>query len=30
VLDDDGESHVVRACLDGPVFRAGRIDWAAL
>ena len=30
VLDDAGESHVVRACVDGPVFRAGRVDWAAL
>ena len=25
VLDDDGASHVVRACVDGPVFRAGRV-----
>jgi dihydroorotate dehydrogenase electron transfer subunit len=30
VLDDDGEPHVVRACADGPVFRAGRVDWKAL
>jgi len=30
VLDDDGEPHVVRACVDGPVFRAGRVDWEAL
>jgi dihydroorotate dehydrogenase electron transfer subunit len=30
VLDDQGEPHVVRACVDGPVFRAERIDWAAL
>jgi dihydroorotate dehydrogenase electron transfer subunit len=30
VLDDEGEPHVVRACVDGPVFRAGRVDWRAL
>jgi dihydroorotate dehydrogenase electron transfer subunit len=30
VLDDDGAPHVVRACVDGPVFRAGRVDWGAL
>jgi dihydroorotate dehydrogenase electron transfer subunit len=30
VLDDDGAPHVVRACVDGPVFRAGRVDWEAL
>lgn len=30
VLDDRGEGHVVRACVDGPVFRAGRVDWEAL
>ena len=30
VLDDHGDAHVVRACVDGPVFRAGRVDWAAL
>jgi dihydroorotate dehydrogenase electron transfer subunit len=30
VLDDDGVPHVVRACVDGPVFRAGRVDWEAL
>jgi dihydroorotate dehydrogenase electron transfer subunit len=30
VLDDDGASHVVRACVDGPVFRASRVDWEAL
>lgn len=30
VLDDEGEPHVVRACVDGPVFRAGRVDWEAL
>ncbi|HEY3528398.1 MAG TPA: hypothetical protein VGK78_04560 [Nocardioides sp.] len=30
VLDDAGEPHVVRACVDGPVFRSGRVDWAAL
>jgi dihydroorotate dehydrogenase electron transfer subunit len=30
VLDDDGGPHVVRACVDGPVFRAGRLDWEAL
>jgi dihydroorotate dehydrogenase electron transfer subunit len=27
VLDDDGSTHVVRDCVDGPVFRAGRLDW---
>jgi dihydroorotate dehydrogenase electron transfer subunit len=30
VLDDSGEPHVVRACVDGPVFRSGRVDWGAL
>jgi dihydroorotate dehydrogenase electron transfer subunit len=30
VLDDEGAPHVVRACVDGPVFRAGRLDWEAL
>ena len=30
VLDDDGGTHVVRDCVDGPVFRAGRVDWARL
>jgi dihydroorotate dehydrogenase electron transfer subunit len=30
VLGDDGTPHVVRACVDGPVFRAGRVDWEAL
>jgi dihydroorotate dehydrogenase electron transfer subunit len=30
VLGDDGAPHVVRACVDGPVFRAGRVDWEAL
>jgi len=30
VLDDRGEPHVVRACVDGPVFRAERVDWRAL
>jgi dihydroorotate dehydrogenase electron transfer subunit len=30
VLDDQGVPHVVRACVDGPVFRAGRVDWGAL
>jgi dihydroorotate dehydrogenase electron transfer subunit len=30
VLADDGSPHVVRACVDGPVFRAGRVDWEAL
>ena len=25
-----GGAHVVRACVDGPVFRAGRVDWEAL
>jgi dihydroorotate dehydrogenase electron transfer subunit len=30
VVDDDGEPHVERACDDGPVFRAARVDWEAL
>jgi dihydroorotate dehydrogenase electron transfer subunit len=30
VLDDEGSAHVVRACVDGPVFRASRVDWEAL
>jgi dihydroorotate dehydrogenase electron transfer subunit len=30
VLDDDGSARVVRDCVDGPVFRAGRVDWEAL
>jgi dihydroorotate dehydrogenase electron transfer subunit len=30
VLDDDGAARVVRDCVDGPVFRAGRVDWEAL
>jgi dihydroorotate dehydrogenase electron transfer subunit len=30
VLGDDGAPHVVRACVDGPVFRSGRVDWEAL
>jgi dihydroorotate dehydrogenase electron transfer subunit len=30
VLDDGGASHVVRACVDGPVFRSSRVDWEAL
>jgi dihydroorotate dehydrogenase electron transfer subunit len=30
VLDDRGETHVVRACVDGPVFRAERVDWEVL
>jgi len=30
VTDDDGGSRVVRDCVDGPVFRAGRVDWEAL
>jgi dihydroorotate dehydrogenase electron transfer subunit len=30
VLGDGGETHVVRACVDGPVFRAERVDWPAL
>jgi dihydroorotate dehydrogenase electron transfer subunit len=30
VLDDDGAPHVVRACVDGPVFRAARVDWDAV
>jgi len=30
VLDDDGSTHVVRDCVDGPVFRAGRLDWSLL
>jgi dihydroorotate dehydrogenase electron transfer subunit len=30
VLDDAGEAHVVRGCVDGPVFRSERVDWEAL
>jgi dihydroorotate dehydrogenase electron transfer subunit len=30
VLDDDGSTHLVRDCVDGPVFRAGRVDWDRL
>jgi len=30
VLDDEQAPHVVRACADGPVFRAARVDWEAL
>jgi dihydroorotate dehydrogenase electron transfer subunit len=30
VFDDDGSTHVVRDCVDGPVFRAGRVDWDRL
>jgi dihydroorotate dehydrogenase electron transfer subunit len=30
VLDDRGDAHVVRACADGPVFRAERVDWQTL
>ncbi len=30
VLGDAGDAHVVRACVDGPVFRASRVDWEAL
>jgi dihydroorotate dehydrogenase electron transfer subunit len=27
---DDGSRRVVRDCVDGPVFRAGLLDWDAL
>jgi dihydroorotate dehydrogenase electron transfer subunit len=30
LLGDDGARHVVRDCVEGPVFRAGLVDWAAL
>jgi dihydroorotate dehydrogenase electron transfer subunit len=30
LLDDHGGGPVVRDCVDGPVFRADRLDWAAL
>jgi dihydroorotate dehydrogenase electron transfer subunit len=30
VLDDAGDPHLVRACVEGPVFRAERLDWEAL
>jgi dihydroorotate dehydrogenase electron transfer subunit len=30
VLDDDGGARLVRDCVDGPVFRADRVDWEAL
>jgi dihydroorotate dehydrogenase electron transfer subunit len=29
-LLDDGSRRVVRDCVDGPVFRAGLLDWEAL
>jgi dihydroorotate dehydrogenase electron transfer subunit len=28
--DDDGGDRMVRDCVDGPVFRAGLLDWEAL
>lgn len=30
VVGDDGTEHVVRACVDGPVFRGDRVRWAEL
>jgi dihydroorotate dehydrogenase electron transfer subunit len=30
VRDDDGRTHFVRSCLEGPVFDSRRIDWDAL
>ena len=30
VVGEDGISRVVRACVDGPVLRADRVDWAVL
>ena len=30
VVGDDGSEHVVRACVDGPVFRGDRVRWEAL
>jgi dihydroorotate dehydrogenase electron transfer subunit len=30
VLDGGGDAHLVRDCIDGPVFRADRVDWEAI
>jgi dihydroorotate dehydrogenase electron transfer subunit len=30
VVGDDGTEHVVRACVDGPVFRGDRVRWEEL
>ena len=30
VVGDDGSDHVVRACVDGPVFRGDRVRWEEL
>ena len=30
VVGDDGAEHVVRACVDGPVFRGDRVRWEEL
>jgi dihydroorotate dehydrogenase electron transfer subunit len=30
LLDDDGSDRMVRDCVEGPVFRAGLVDWEAL
>jgi dihydroorotate dehydrogenase electron transfer subunit len=30
VVGEDGVSRVVRGCVDGPVMRADRVDWAAV
>ena len=27
VIDDDGVTHMVRCCVDGPVFRGERVRW---
>jgi dihydroorotate dehydrogenase electron transfer subunit len=29
-VEDEGRSHFVRSCLDGPVFDAARLDWDAM
>jgi dihydroorotate dehydrogenase electron transfer subunit len=28
IFDDLGNSQLLRACIDGPVFNSGQIDWA--
>jgi dihydroorotate dehydrogenase electron transfer subunit len=30
VIDDDGQTYMSRACVDGPVFAGDRIRWDAL
>jgi len=28
VVDDDGDTRMVRSCVEGPVFRGDRVRWA--